>query len=163
MLGGRPLYFPASFAAAMPSRWRSSIISRSNCATAAKMVNCSRVVGLQPFRVSRFAEEGQAGFQLHALSNRRYLLAEHSFTAGGSEVAILRLDPSVLVYRACPGVSHKCQPSDCPFVLFGPFIYTGTRLRCYLPSSLASGKNNDRRRARLRWVCALVQKGQKGR
>jgi hypothetical protein len=53
MLGGRPLYFPAALAAATPSRCRSSMISRSNCATAARIVSCSRVVGLFPFpRVS---------------------------------------------------------------------------------------------------------------
>jgi hypothetical protein len=36
MLVGRPLYLPAAFA--MPSRWRSSMISRSHVATPVKMV-----------------------------------------------------------------------------------------------------------------------------
>src|SRR5208283_2990952 len=32
-VGARPLYLPSPLALAMPSRWRSNLISRSNCAT----------------------------------------------------------------------------------------------------------------------------------
>ena len=41
MLGVRPLYIPASLALAMPSRCRSSMTSRSQGATLAKMVSMS--------------------------------------------------------------------------------------------------------------------------
>src|SRR5215471_19049597 len=46
-VGLRPLYFPSAFALAMPSRWRSSMISRSNCAIAANMFSMSRPVALR--------------------------------------------------------------------------------------------------------------------
>ena len=52
MLMGRPLYFPAAFALAMPSRCRSSMISRSQVATPARIVSMSLLVGL---RVSSFS------------------------------------------------------------------------------------------------------------
>jgi len=48
-VGARPLYLPAAAAAAMPSRCLSSMISRSNVATAPSMVSRSLLVG---FRVS---------------------------------------------------------------------------------------------------------------
>src|ERR1700712_2066155 len=47
MLAGRPLYFPSLLALAMPSRWRSSMISRSQVATPARMVSISFNVGLR--------------------------------------------------------------------------------------------------------------------
>src|SRR5208282_5201157 len=40
-VGFRPRYLPSAFALAMPSRWRSSIMARSNSATAPIMVNIS--------------------------------------------------------------------------------------------------------------------------
>ena len=48
-VGLRPLYLPAALAAAMPSRWCSSMISLSQVATAARMVRVIFDVG---FRVS---------------------------------------------------------------------------------------------------------------
>jgi hypothetical protein len=53
MLAGRPSYFPAAFAAAMPSRWRSGMISRSHVVTPARTVSVSLLVGL---RVSSHAQ-----------------------------------------------------------------------------------------------------------
>jgi hypothetical protein len=47
MLTGRPLYLPAAAALAIPSSCRSSMISRSDIATPAKIVSVSLLVGLR--------------------------------------------------------------------------------------------------------------------
>src|ERR1700712_1176181 len=52
MLARRPLYLPSLLALAMPSRWRSSMISRSQVATPARMVSISLLVGLRGSRRS---------------------------------------------------------------------------------------------------------------
>ena len=54
-MGFRPLYFPCAFALAMPSRCRSSIISRSNWAIAANMLSIKRTGRLR--RVAELAAE----------------------------------------------------------------------------------------------------------
>src|SRR3954447_20336423 len=47
ILTGQPLYLPAAFAFAMPSRCRSSMISRSHVVTPARIVSMSLLVGLR--------------------------------------------------------------------------------------------------------------------
>ena len=58
-LGLRPLYFPSAFASAMPSRWRSSMMSRLNAATPPSMASISWPVGvlesMPKFRMRRDA------------------------------------------------------------------------------------------------------------
>ncbi len=48
-VGARPLYFFSALALAIPSRCRSSMISRSHVATPARMVSMSLLVGLRVF------------------------------------------------------------------------------------------------------------------
>ena len=57
ILVGRPLYLPSALALAMPSRWRSNMISRSQVATPARMVSISLLVGFAG--VETFAAHGQ--------------------------------------------------------------------------------------------------------
>src|SRR5215469_13637582 len=61
MLTGRPRYLPAAFALAMPSLCRSSMISRSQVATPARIVSMSLLVGLRVSnRLAARAQDHQA-------------------------------------------------------------------------------------------------------
>ncbi len=68
-VGLRPRYRFSALAFAIPSRWRSSIISRSNCAKPAKMVRMSLPVALLVSTVSPAARDAGPGRRQHRHSH----------------------------------------------------------------------------------------------